>query len=44
MEPSARHRLNYRIGEVCAMAGVSRWKIKRKMAAGEIRWRGSYKF
>ena len=32
-------RLNYRVGEVCELAGCSRWKVKQKMKMGEIRWR-----
>jgi hypothetical protein len=32
-------RLNCRIGEVCSLAGISRWKVRQKMESGEIRWR-----
>ena len=32
-------RLNYRVGEVCRMAGCSRWKVRQKIEKGEIRWR-----
>ena len=32
-------RLNYRVAQVCALAGCSRWKVTKKMKTGEIRWR-----